>query len=365
MATTKTPKPSHRNKSGSKHGRQFPRAPGGKVGETSAPLGEFELIARYFAPLAKGFPGAYGLLDDAAVIAALPGHDLVVKTDAIVGDVHFLLDDPPDLIARKALRVNLSDLAAKGAVPRAYMLDIMLPKTVTEEWIATFARGLTQDQDAYRVHLIGGDTDSTPGPVTIAIVAFGDVATGRMIRRGGARDGDTVFVTGTIGDAALGLKVLGGKLAHLDTKAANFLVDRYRLPRPRVTLGPRLVGLANAALDVSDGLLADLRHICEVSKLAAIVEAHRVPLSTAARAVLATNSERITTLLTGGDDYEILFTAPPAALDELTELSQILDVPITAIGRMESTSIGKNNQITVLDQYGKPLTFDHSGWTHF
>ena len=177
MAATKTPKSSHRNKSGSKHGPQFPRAPGRKVGETSAPLGEFELIARYFAPLAKGFPGAYGLLDDAAVIATLQGHELVVKTDAIVGDVHFLLDDPPELIARKALRVNLSDLAAKGAVPRAYMLDIMLPKTVTEEWIATFARGLAQDQDAYRVHLIGGDTDSTPGPVTIAIVAFGDSLT--------------------------------------------------------------------------------------------------------------------------------------------------------------------------------------------
>jgi thiamine-monophosphate kinase len=333
--------------------------------KTSTRLGEFELIARYFAPLAKGFPGAYGLLDDAAVIAALPGHELVAKTDAIVGDVHFLLDDPPDLIARKALRVNLSDLAAKGAVPRAYMLAIMLPRTVTEEWIATFARGLAQDQDAYRVHLIGGDTDSTPGPVTIAIMAFGDVATGRMLRRGGARDGDTVFVTGTIGDAALGLELLRGKSTRLDTKAASFLVDRYRLPQPRVTLGPRLVGLASAALDVSDGLLADLGHICEVSNLAAVIEAPRVPLSTAARAALATNSERITTVLTSGDDYEILFTAPPAALNALTELSQTLDVPITAIGRMESPSISKNTRITVLDESGEPLAFDRSGWTHF
>jgi thiamine-monophosphate kinase len=333
--------------------------------KTSTRLGEFELIARYFAPLAKGFPGAYGLLDDAAVIAALPGHELVAKTDAIVGDVHFLLDDPPDLIARKALRVNLSDLAAKGAVPRAYMLAIMLPRTVTEEWIATFARGLAQDQDAYRVHLIGGDTDSTPGPVTIAIMAFGDVATGRMLRRGGARDGDTVFVTGTIGDAALGLELLRGKSTCLDTKAASFLVDRYRLPQPRVTLGPRLVGLASAALDVSDGLLADLGHICEVSNLAAVIEAPRVPLSTAARAALATNSERITTVLTSGDDYEILFTAPPAALNALTELSQTLDVPITAIGRMESPSISKNTRITVLDESGEPLAFDRSGWTHF
>jgi thiamine-monophosphate kinase len=333
--------------------------------KTSTLLGEFELIARYFAPLAKGFPGAYGLLDDAAVIAPPPGHELVAKTDAIVGGVHFPLDDPPDLIARKALRVNLSDLAAKGAVPRAYMLDIMLPKTITEEWIATFARGLAHDQDAYGVHLIGGDTDSTPGPVTIAIMAFGDVATGRMLRRGGARDGDTVFVTGTIGDAALGVEVLRGKLAHLDTKAASYLVDRYRLPQPRVTLGPRLIGLANAAIDVSDGLLADLRHICEVSELAAVIEASRVPLSTAARAALATTSARIATVLTGGDDYEILFTAPPASLNALTELSRTLDVPITAIGRMESPSIGEKTQITVLDKSGDPLHFDHSGWTHF
>jgi thiamine-monophosphate kinase len=327
--------------------------------------GEFELIARYFAPLAKGFPGAFGLLDDAAVIAPPPGHELVAKTDAIVGGVHFLHDDPPDLIARKALRVNLSDLAAKGAVPRAYMLDIMLPRTVTEEWIATFARGLAQDQDAYRVHLIGGDTDSTPGPVTIAITAFGDVATGRMLRRGGARDGDIVFVTGTIGDAALGLKVLRGNLAHLDAEAAKFLVDRYRLPRPRVALGPRLVGLASAAIDVSDGLLADLRHICEVSELAAVIEAPRVPLSAAVRAALAANSERITTVLTGGDDYEILFTAPPAALDELTDLSRTLGVPITAIGRVESPPTGRKARIRVLDESGEPLSFDRSGWTHF
>lgn len=333
--------------------------------ETPGLPGEFELIARYFAPLAQGFPGAYGLRDDAAVIAPPPGHELVAKTDAVVGGVHFLLDDPPDLIARKALRVNLSDLAAKGAVPRAYMLDIMLPKTVTEEWIAAFARGLAQDQDAYGVHLIGGDTDSTPGPVTVAITAFGDVATGRMIRRGGASAGDAIFVTGTIGDAALGLEVLRGALPNLDTHAANVLVDRYRLPRPRVTLGPRLIGLASAALDVSDGLLADLRHICEVSGLAALIEGPRVPLSTAARAALAISPGRIANLFTGGDDYEILFTAPPAAVGKLTELSRTLDVPITAIGRMEPPSIGEMAQITVLDESAQPLTFGRRGWTHF
>jgi thiamine-monophosphate kinase len=333
--------------------------------KTSALTGEFEIIARYFAPLAREFPGAYGLLDDAAVIAPPAGHELVVKTDAIVGGVHFLDDDPPDLVARKALRVNLSDLAAKGAVARAYLLDVMLPASVTEEWIAAFARGLAEDQNEYGVHLIGGDTDSTPGPVTIAIMAFGDVATGRMIHRGGARLEDTVFVTGTIGDAALGLMVLRGTLANLDTKATHFLVDRYRLPRPRVRLGPRLIGIANAALDVSDGLVADLGHLCEASELAAVIEVSRVPLSTTVRAVLATNFGHITTVLTGGDDYEILFTAPAEAVNGLAELSRTLDVPITTIGRMRSPSIGTQSQITVLGESGEPLIFDRSGWTHF
>ncbi len=326
--------------------------------------GEFELIARYFAPLAKGFPGAFGLLDDAAVIAPLPDHELVAKTDAIVGGIHFLHDDPPDLIARKALRANLSDLAAKGAVARAYMLDIMLPKTITEEWIAAFARGLGADQREYGVHLIGGDTDSTPGPVTIAVMVFGDVATGRMLHRSGARAGDTVFVTGTIGDAALGLAVLCGNLVIADTNAAQFVVDRYRVPRPHVRLGPRLIGIANAALDVSDGLLGDLAHLCDASDLAAVIEAPRVPLSAAARAILATNSEYITTVLTGGDDYEILFTAPPTAVNELAELSRMLDVPITAIGRLQPPT-GQQTQITVLDKSGEPLAFEHYGWTHF
>jgi thiamine-monophosphate kinase len=332
---------------------------------TSILPGEFELIARYFAPLAAKFPGAYGLLDDAAVIAPPPGHELVAKTDAIVGGVHFFDDDPPDLIARKALRVNLSDLVAKGAVPRAYMLDIMLPGNVSEQWIAAFARGLAQDQGEYRVHLIGGDTDSTPGPAAIAIVAFGDVAAGQMIRRCGARAGDTVFVTGTIGDAALGLEVLRGTLPNLDANAASALVDRYRLPRPRVTLGPRLIGLASAAIDVSDGLLADLRHICEVSDLAAVIEECRVPLSRAAQAALSISPERIATVLAGGDDYEILFTAAPTAAGELTELSRRLDVPITAIGRMESPSGGNRNQIRVLDESGLPRAFARGGWTHF
>jgi thiamine-monophosphate kinase len=327
--------------------------------------GEFELITRYFAPLAKGFPGAYGLLDDAAVITPAAGYELVAKTDAIVGGVHFLLDDPPDLVARKALRVNLSDLAAKGAIARAYMLDLMLPYTTVEAWIAGFAQGLARDQHEYDVHLIGGDTDSTPGPVTIAVMAFGEIPTGRIIRRGGARPGETIFVTGTIGDAALGLEVLRGRLPELDTASAAFLVERYRLPLPRVTVGPRLVGLATAALDVSDGLIADLEHICEVSDLTAVIEAPRVPLSPAARTTITAAPERLATALTGGDDYEILFIAPQATSAELAELARTLGVAITAIGHMAVQSAGAEKRVTVVDGDGRPLRFAHEGWRHF
>jgi thiamine-monophosphate kinase len=327
--------------------------------------GEFELIERYFRPLAKAFPGAFGLNDDAAVIAPPPDHELVAKTDAVVAGVHFLPDDPADLVAHKALRVNLSDLAAKGAVPRAYMLDLMLSRTVTEEWIAKFVYGLARDQERYGVHLIGGDTNATPGPLTVAVMAFGDIERGRMIRRSTACSGDTVFVTGSVGDAALGLEVLRGQAPNLDASAASFLVDRYRLPQPRVTLGHRLLGLANAAIDVSDGLLADLRHLCEASNVSAVIETLRVPLSAAARAAIGADPRRLATVLGGGDDYEILFTAPPTAASALAQLSRELAVPITAIGRVEAAPIGSKPQVMILDESGKPLAFDREGWTHF
>jgi thiamine-monophosphate kinase len=329
--------------------------------------GEFELIARYFAPLARAFSGAYGLLDDAAVISPASGNELVVKSDAIVGGIDFLPDDPADLVARKALRVNLSDLAAKGAVPRAYLLDLILPSTVDEPWIAAFAAGLAQDQAEYRVHLIGGDMSSTSGPITIAVTVFGETPVGQIIRRGAAQGGDTVFVTGTIGDAALGLSVLGvgARPATLDAASSTFLVHRYRLPEPRTTLGPQLIGIATAGLDVSDGLIADLRHLCEVSRLAAVIEARSVPLSPAARIAIAGDSRCLATALTGGDDYEILFTAPPAASARIGELSRSFGVPITPLGRMTLLSGADEPHVVVLDNLGRPLHFASEGWRHF
>ncbi len=328
------------------------------------PLGEFALIARYFAPLARGFPGAYGLEDDVAVIAPSPGMELVAKTDAIVGGVHFLPSDPAGLVAKKALRVNLSDLAAKGAVPRAYLLDLLLPEGVEESWIAAFAGGLGEDQALYGVHLIGGDTDRTPGPVAIAITALGEIPQGRTIRRGGASAGDALYVTGTVGDAAFGLRVLKGALAALDESAAAFLTGRYRLPEPRVALGPRLLGLASAALDISDGLLADLKHLCEVSRLSAVVEAPRVPLSPAAKAAIAVSEEGLAVALAGGDDYEILFTAPKSAASALARLSRDLSVPITVIGEMVR-SVDEKHLPAVIDESGREIAFSSAGWTHF
>jgi thiamine-monophosphate kinase len=331
----------------------------------SALPSEFALIAQYFAPLARRFPGAYGLRDDVAVIAPSPGTELVVKSDAVISGVHVLPDDPPDLVARKALRVNLSDLAAKGAVPRAYLLDLMLPRTTSEAWIAGFARGLAQDQAEFGVDLIGGDTDATPGPMTAAIMALGEVPAGRVLRRGGACAGDALFVTGTIGDAALGLAALRGTLPGLDPGSVAWLAERYRLPQPRVTLGPRLIGVATAALDVSDGLVADLGHLCEVSNLNAFIDGARIPLSPAACAAIANDPARFAIALTGGDDYEIVFAAPPAAAGRIAALAAATRTQVTEIGRLAALESGGRPAVVVRDSAGVPYAFSSAGWTHF
>jgi thiamine-monophosphate kinase len=327
--------------------------------------GEFELIAKYFAPLSAGYPGAFDLLDDAAIISPSAGHDLVAKTDAIVGGVHFHPDDPADLVARKALRVNLSDIAGKGAIAGAYMLDLILPHTTTTAWLSAFARALAGDQREYGVHLIGGDTNATPGPLTIAVTAFGEVPKGRMLRRNGAHAGDLVFVTGTIGDAVLGLKALRGELPNLNAVAATSLIARYRLPQPRVEVGPLLIDVATATIDISDGLLADLGHICEVSEVSAVIESENVPLSFAAQQALSADPLLITAILAGGDDYEILFTAPADAVNKIDEISRSTGVPVAAIGHIEKTSRESGTRVTALDPSGTPLKIGNRGWTHF
>src|SRR5262245_39161326 len=230
-------------------------------------LGEFAMIAKLLSPLSSNDPGAFGLTDDAATIKVPADQELVVTKDMLVEGMHFLRDDPPDLLAKKALRVNLSDLAAKGATPRNYFLGLSLSPWIGDDWLAEFAEGLADDQKRFSVSLSGGDTTATPGPLTLSITALGTVPTGKMIRRKGARPRDAVFVTGSIGDAGAGLAVLKGEGVGLSDLSRAALISRYQLPEPRVALGPQLLGLASAALDVSDGLLADLGHVAKLSEV--------------------------------------------------------------------------------------------------
>jgi thiamine-monophosphate kinase len=332
----------------------------GAVGDlvTQQGLGEFGRIREFFAPLAG--PGGLGLKDDAALVDCAPGRQLVATVDAIVEGVHYLPDDPPDLVAKKLLRVNLSDLAAKGARPLYYLLVTALPARLGDDWVARFAAGLGDDQRRYGVALLGGDSVSTPGPAVLSLTALGDVAAGAEIRRSGARPGDRVWVSGTIGDAWLGLKVLRGDYASLAAADREFFAARFHLPEPRVALGPRLAGLAHAMCDISDGLVADLGHICEASGVGATVSLPAVPLSAAARRLAETDPALPVNLVTGGDDYELLFTAPPGASEAVASLARELDLPLAAIG-----TIAEGAGVRLLNAADREIAVASGGWTHF
>jgi thiamine-monophosphate kinase len=321
-------------------------------------LSEFERVARFFAPLAA--PGALGLVDDVALIDGPPGEQYVLKTDAIVEGIDFLPGTPPDQVAQKLLRVNLSDLAAKGAIPVGYLLVTALPKSLGEAWLAGFAAGLAKDQATYGIGLLGGDSTAIDGPITLSVAAIGRVTAGRAVLRSGARPGDRVYVSGTLGDAALGLALLLDKLELGDAVAREFLVDRYHLPQPRLALGQRLVGIARAMLDVSDGLVADLGHICEASGVAAVVEAEKLPLSPAAELVVTKDAAWLAQVLGGGDDYELLFTAPQGVEAAVALLARETGVRISMIG-----AIASGSGVTVLGRDGAPMTIAKTGYRHF
>lgn len=325
-------------------------------------LGEFDLIGRYLAPLAAGVPGALGLTDDAALIDPPTGRELVLAADAMVAGVHFLPEDPPDLIARKLLRVNLSDLAAMGADALAYLITVAWPQPLDEAWVARFAAGLAEDQDIFHVGLLGGDTTRTPGPLTLSLTAIGTVARGRALKRSGAQPGDLVFVSGTLGDGALGLKVRRGEGPDLSEAESNFLSGRYLLPEPRITLGQALANeaLAHAAIDISDGLVADLGHLLESSGLSGEVEAPSLPISEAAKAALTADPSLLALVLAGGDDYELLFTSTAERAGEVAEVADRLGLAITCIGRLTA-----GTGLLVRDEAGKALPLDRGGWTHF
>ncbi|GAA0569882.1 thiamine-phosphate kinase [Caenispirillum bisanense] len=324
--------------------------------------GEFDLIADLFAPLAAGYSGALNLRDDAALVDLPAGHRLVITTDALVAGVHFLPDDPPDLVARKAVRVNLSDVAAMGARPVGLLVAACFPRDGGTAWVELFAAGLAADVAEFGVPVIGGDTVATPGPATITVTALGQVATGAELRRDAAREGDVLMVSGTIGDGALGLAVQRGRCAGLEPALRDALIDRYRLPQPRVTLGAALSGVARACLDVSDGLLGDLGHICRASGLGAEVEADAVPLSAAARAAVAADESLLrSAVLCGGDDYELLFTVPPDRVAEAEAAARQAGVTVTAIGAMVA-----GEGVAVRYAGGPPeAAGDGASWRHF
>jgi thiamine-monophosphate kinase len=328
----------------------------------SSASGEDDLIARYFRPLAT-HDGAFGLTDDAAVLSA-SGEETVVTVDAIVEGVHFLPDDPPDTIARKALRVNLSDLAAKGATPAGFVLTLAL-REKKDAWLAPFARALGEDAAQFKCPLLGGDTVSTPGPLTISITAFGLVEPGKMVRRTGARAGDRIAVSGTIGDAAIGLEILEGSEAFGalagDAPAREQLIARYRVPQPRNVLVQAVRDYASAAMDISDGLAGDLTKLCAASGVSAIVEVASVPLSAPARQVLASGAAGIGALLAGGDDYELLCVVPQNRWAGFCEAARAVGVPVTAIGGI----IAGHQPPAFIDQAGQPLMLKRLSYSHF
>jgi thiamine-monophosphate kinase len=326
------------------------------------PSAEDSLIARYFGPLATD-PGAFNLGDDAAVLKA-DGDDIVVTTDAIVEGVHFLPDDPPDTIARKALRVNLSDLAAKGAIPAGFVLTLAL-RAADDAWLTAFARGLGEDASLFGCPLLGGDTVSTPGPLMISITAFGRVLSGKMVRRSGAKPGDRVVVSGTIGDAALGLDVLkrGAATAALAGNAAAkaMLVARYRVPQPRNALAAAVRDHASAAMDVSDGLAGDLAKLCAASSVSSVIDAPGIPLSAPAAELLGRGAIGFESIVSGGDDYEILCTVPENQFEAFAQAAQLASVSVAEIG----TVIAGASAPRFLDGEGREIALKRLSYSHF
>jgi len=333
-------------------------------------MNEFDFIAAYLAPLAAGDKGALGLKDDAALVRVPQGHELVITKDALVEGVHFTGHEPPDVIARKMLRVNLSDLAAMGAKPYGYFMALMLPGYADEAWLAAFAEGLKGDQEIYGLHLLGGDTTRTPGPLALSVTALGIVPIDTALKRSGAKAGDDIYVTGTIGDAALGLREARGsrddvrgsenkvipRPSSLDSRA--YLLQRYQLPEPRIAFGQALRGIASSCMDISDGLAQDLGHICECSEVGAIIHWPRMPLSDAARKMQPEDFHEA--VLAGGDDYELLFTAPASESARIQSLAEAHALAATRIGQIKA---GK--EVLILDAEENPIMLARKGYRHF
>lgn len=332
----------------------------------SAP--EFELIDGLFRPLALGRPGSLDLTDDAALLSAPAGENLVTCVDTVVDGVHFLTGTAPEDVAAKALRVNLSDIAAMGARPLSYLVALSLPSWAERPWVEAFAGGLAAEQADFDIYLLGGDTTSTPGPLTVSITLFGSLPEGRApLTRSAAKAGDLIFVSGSIGDGALGLMAAEGTLNGLDDAELAALKSRYERPLPRLALGLAMGegGLANAAMDISDGLVQDLGHIARQSGLGARISRDRIPLSPAAVSALAWDEGLWSTILSGGDDYELLFTLPPARAEAVKDRAAGLGLEVSEIGEMVAGEILPDEAVEVLGPDGAKIQLLSGGWSHF
>ncbi len=321
---------------------------------------EFAIIERFFAPLAATEAGAFGLTDDAAVLTFGGGEKTVVTTDCLIAGVHFFDTDPPADIAAKLLAVNLSDLAAMGARPKFYTLAAAWPKPVDVDWIEKFALGLGQAQAEADVVLVGGDTVAGAGPLTLTLTAIGVLNGAGPLLRGGVRPGDRIYVSGTIGDAALGLRLLTGELELAEEGDRDDLISRYRRPQARNRLGLELTEVATAAIDISDGLVADVDHLAQTSKVSITIRAADIPLSEAVRSLLNRQPDLLSVVLTGGDDYELLFSAPPEQADRIAALRRAVDVPITEIGHADAGP----GRTVVVDNQGKTVPISNFGYRH-
>jgi thiamine-monophosphate kinase len=326
---------------------------------------EEDLVQNYLAPLAAGFSGAFSLKDDCAAIKVPSGNDLVVTTDALVSGIHFLPDETPENIAWRALAVNVSDLAAKGASPLCYLMALALPQAPDAEWMMRFAGALKEAQDHFSMHLIGGDTDRRAGvPLSVTITAMGTVPEGKMVRRSKAKPGDRIFVTGTLGDAGLGLALRRNPDARrswpIDKTDRQFLIDRFLRPTPRLELGPMLLEHATAAMDLSDGLAKDLDRLIRTSGVGAHIKFDLLPRSPAAARVFADTPDLANLPLNAGDDYEILATVPADHARDFEDAALEAGIAVTDIGE-----ITKSPGLVIHDEDGAPMVLDKSGHDHF
>lgn len=337
-------------------------------------MNEFKCIETFFAPLSKGIDGTLGLQDDAALIDLGGDQFMTITSDICVEGVHFPENTSPEIIAKRALRANLSDLAAMGAVPLGYNHALAIPKNINEAWMKKYSEGLAKDQEAFSFHLLGGDTVLTPGPIMVAITAFGRVQKGYDMKRSDAKNGDRVFITGPIGDAYIGLRILQGEYKSLDKSSKNYFLSRYYLPSPRIKASDKLKQYINAAIDCSDGLIGDLGHICHSSKVHAYIDLNKVTFSEPAQKLFTLLSEEEQKnlkkkMITAGDDYELIYTIPPDKCEDAIFSSQIHDVPIYHIGQLglmggEQSSQPSSSLITLLDEQDLPLELKNEGYQH-